>query len=284
MARTWPRIGKNNFVGTTDQMRALALNGETTFMAMPTNVAANLYNRGKDLRMLNVSVWGVLYMMSRDEDKKTLADFKGEKITIPFRGDMPDIVFNALVREQGLDPVKDFELNYVANPMDAMRMMMMRRIDHALLVEPAVSMGLHKASSNPLKIVAPDLFRSVDLQAEWGRVFQREDRIAQAGMVLLDMDLDPAIVARFMEEYDKAIVWMIEHPVETGEIVAKYVDKLKPEAVSASIAPSRFRRTTALDAREEMEFFFNVLMKSTPALVGGKLPDDKFYYQPPAAH
>ncbi len=41
-----------------DQLRALALNGKVDFIALPTNVAANLYNRGAPLALLNVSQWG----------------------------------------------------------------------------------------------------------------------------------------------------------------------------------------------------------------------------------
>ncbi|PID79802.1 ABC transporter substrate-binding protein [bacterium DOLZORAL124_64_63] len=264
-----------------DQMRALSLNGQTHFMAMPTNVAANLYNRGADLKLLNVSVWGVLYMVSRDPDLKTLADFQGQKIAIPFRGDLPDIVFSVLAEEQGLDLDKDFDLKYVANPLDAMRMLLMRRIDHALLAEPAVSMALHKTRSGAMKIVAPDLYRSVDLQEEWGQVFQSEGRIPQAGMVLLDTQLPPQVVSRFMEEYDKALVWVRDHPEEAGRIVARYVKKLNPEAVATSIAPSRFRRTTAAEARAELEFFFETLLARNPALVGGAMPAAGFYYSAP---
>lgn len=68
-----------------DQLRALALDGKADFMAMPTNVAANLYNRGVDLQLTNVSVWGVLWIVSRNPDLNTLADFRGEEIAVPFR-------------------------------------------------------------------------------------------------------------------------------------------------------------------------------------------------------
>jgi NitT/TauT family transport system substrate-binding protein len=76
-----------------DQLRVLAMDGRADFVAMPTNVAANLYNRGVALQLLNVSTWGVLWMVSRDAGLKTLADFKGKEIAMPFRADMPDIVF-----------------------------------------------------------------------------------------------------------------------------------------------------------------------------------------------
>ncbi len=168
-----------------DQLRALALNGKVDFIALPTNVAANLYNRGAPLALLNVSQWGVLWMISRDPTMKTLADFKGKEIAIPFRADMPDIVFTHLAERQGLTPSKDFKLNYTATPMDAMQLLIMRRVDHALLAEPAVSMALRKTKSFPLSLIAPELHRSVDLQQEWSRVMGSEARIPQAGIAVL---------------------------------------------------------------------------------------------------
>lgn len=262
-----------------DQMRALALRGDIDFIATPTNVAANLYNRGADIRLLNVSVWGVLWMVSRDDSLKTLADFKGKEIAMPFRGDMPDIIFTKLAEESGLDVNKDFKLRYVSNPLDAMQLLIMRRVDHALLAEPAVSMALRKTKSFPISIIAPDLFRSTDLQKEWGRLLKRESRIPQAGIAVINKELDPHVIQRFKEEYKKATLWCAAHPDEAGVIVAERIEMLTPEAVSDSIKVSQFEDISALDARTELEYFFNILLESTPSVLGGKLPGDGFYYR-----
>jgi NitT/TauT family transport system substrate-binding protein len=120
-----------------DQLRVLALDGKADVLAMPTNVAANLHNRGAPVTLLNVSTWGALWMVSRATDRRTLADFRGQEVAIPFRADMPDIVFQTLVAKDGLDPRKDFRLRYVPTPLEAMQLLITRRVDHALLAEPA---------------------------------------------------------------------------------------------------------------------------------------------------
>ena len=58
----------------------------------------------------------------------------------------------------------DFKLQYVATPVDAMQMLILRRADHALLAEPAISIALRKTGSFPVKLIAPDLYRSINLQ------------------------------------------------------------------------------------------------------------------------
>ncbi|MFA6195592.1 MAG: ABC transporter substrate-binding protein [Sulfurimonas sp.] len=261
-----------------DELRALAIKSDVDFLAVPTNTAAILNNKGIDIKLLNVSVWGILGMISRDNSLKTLKDFKGKKIAVPFRGDMPDIVFSHLLKKEGLDPKKDFELVYVASPIDAMQMLIMRRIDHALLAEPAISIALRKTKSFPISVVAPDLYRSVDLQEEWAKIFNTTGDIPQAGIAVMGRMKDKHVIQRFQEEYDKALRWYISNPKEAGKLVIKTLDMLNEEGVSDSIAHVRLKSVNAVDAKKDLEFFFNVLKEEDPKSIGEKLPQDSFYY------
>ncbi|APW46565.1 ABC transporter substrate-binding protein [Rhodoferax antarcticus] len=261
-----------------DQLRVMALSGQADFVALPTNVAANLYNRSVKLRLLNVSTWGVLWMVSRDGQAKTLSDFRGKEIAMPFRADMPDIVFALLAEKQGLNAKKDFKLRYVASPLDAMQLLVTRRVDHALLAEPAVSMALRKTKSFPISLIAPDLHRSVDLQQEWGRLHQREARIPQAGIAAVGQAvLDEELQTKIMAAYDKSLSWCHKNALACGEMVAKRVDLLSAEAVADSLAVSQLRHVPTAAAQPELQFFFERLHSANPALIGGKLPDGAFY-------
>lgn len=261
-----------------DQLRVLALNNEADVLAMPTNVAANLYNRGADLELINVSTWGILWLVSRSDKLTTLADLKGEEIAIPFRADMPDLLFGLISEAQGLNPREDFKLRYVATPMDAMQLLIARRIDHALLAEPAVSMALRRTQSFPISIIAPELHRSVDLQAEWGCVLDRSPRIPQAGIVAMGtIRHDPELMMRIQDAYRDSLLWCQANALECGELVAKHIDMLSAEAVSDAIAVSPLEAVPAADARGELEFLFTELMQRNPAVIGGHMPDSGFY-------
>ncbi|MGE4418454.1 MAG: ABC transporter substrate-binding protein [Sulfurimonas sp.] len=261
-----------------DELRAMTIKGNVDFVAVPTNTAAILNNKGVDIKLLNVSVWGILGMISRDNSLKTLKDFKGKKIAVPFRADMPDIVFKQLLKKEGLDPQKDFELVYVASPIDAMQMLIMRRIDHSLLAEPAISMALRKTKSFPISIVAPDLYRSVDLQEEWGKVFDTDGNLPEAGIAVMGHVKDGHVIKRFQEEYAKSLEWYKANPKEAGKLVAKNIDMLSEEGVSDSIAHVRLKNVTAPEAKKDLEFFFNILKEEDPKSIGGKLPENSFYY------
>lgn len=263
-----------------DQLRAMAVEGKADFIAMPSNVAANLFNRGVPLALLDISTWGMLWMVSREAGLRTLADFRGKEVVMPFRGDMPDILFRLLAERQGIAVGKDIRLRYVASPIDAMQLLITRRADHALLAEPAVSMGLRKSQSFPVKVIAPDLHRSVDLQQEWGRVLGRAPRIPQAGITALGrVQGDAALLARFEQEHAKALAWCQAQPEACGEMAARHVEMLTPEGVADAMRATQSTMTLvgATQARPELEFFYQQLLERQPGLVGGKLPPAAFY-------
>ena len=263
-----------------DELRALILKKEVDFIALPTNVAANLYNKGVDIKLLNVSIWGILGMISRDPNLKSLKDFKGKEIAVPFRADMPDIVLTELIKKHGLDPQKDFNFRYVSSPIDAMQMLILRRVDHALLAEPAISIALRKTKSFPISVVAPDLYRSVDLQKEWGELFQTKAKLPQAGIAYIgDTKGKEELINRFLQEYSKSLDWYKKNPVEASQIVVKELPMLEEQGLADSIEHVSFESVNAIDAKEELEFFFNILKNSEAKSIGGKIPDSNLYYK-----
>lgn len=261
-----------------DQLRMMALGGKADVLAMPSNVAANLFNRGAGVTLLNIAAWGGLWIVTRDAQRKALADYRGEEIAVPFRGDMPDILLQLLAARQGLDAQKDFRLRYVPTPMEAMQLLITRRVSHALLAEPAISLALRKTQSFPIGLIAPELHRGADLSQEWGRVFARTPRLPQAGIAAVGaVRQQPAVLAAVNQAYAQSLAWCRAHPLECGAMMARHIDLLTPEAVADAMAVSPLDAVSAAVARPELEFFFGQLIARNPALVGGKLPAPAFY-------
>jgi len=261
-----------------DELRAILLKKEAHFVAIPTNVAAILYNKGEDIKLLNVPIWGILEIITRNNTIKSLHDLKNQEIIVPFRADMPDIVLQAIMKKNGLNPKKDFDIKYVPAPPDAMQMLILRRANNVLLAEPATSMAMRKTGSFPLKLIAPELFRSINIQKEWGKAFNTKEAIPQAGLAVVG-NIDAHIVQRFEEEYVNALNWYKTNTKEAGELVASHIDFLSKEAVCDSIAHVQLEAISAQKSKKDVEEFFTILHEIEPKLIGNKLPDEGFYYQ-----
>ncbi len=259
-----------------DQLRAMIINKEVDFVAVPTNVGAILYNKKKPIRLLNVSIWGILQILVRDKSIDTLEKLKGQTLVVPWRGDMPDIVLQSILKKKGI--AQDITIKYVSNPMDGAQQLILRREDNVLLPEPAVSMVLRKTHSYPLKIIAPELYRGIDLQKEWGDAFKTEAKIAQAGMAVVgDMRNNKEIVEAFTKAYAEATSWYKTHPKEAGILVKKYTKLFTEEAAADSIAHVQLDVVPAKEARKDVELFFTRLKELSPKIIGGALPNDGFY-------
>ncbi len=255
---------------TPAQLKSMIINKSVDFIAVPTNVAAIFYNKGQDIKLLNVSIWGLMSILSRDKSIKSIKDLKGKSIVVPFRNDVPDITFKALLIKEGIDPKKNIKIKYTTNIIDAMSLLVTKMDDTAFMLEPVSSMTLMKDKS---------LNRNIDIQKEWGRLFKKGDKIAQAGIVATaNVNKNKKLVDRFLEEYGKSIKWYQENPAKAGKLVVKNLKMLNPKAVEKSIPFVRFKSVPIAKAKGETEFFFRLLEKEDPKNIGGKVPDDGFYF------
>jgi len=260
-----------------DQLRSLIAGGQAHFAAVPSYVAAVFHNKGIPLRLLNISTWGILWMVSSDAAVHSIADLKGEEISMSSRNDMADLVFKSLALGQGLDPEKDFKLRYNTNQPTVVQDVLSRRTKHGILVEPLMTMALMK--SEKMQPGAAKLFRAISVQEEWGKVYKREPKIPQGGICATPAITDnPEAVKKFQQAYKTAIEWCNKNPMKAGKLAAKYIPGLQAKPVGMALKNSGLQFVPVQEAKPELIHFFNVLKKIHPKKIGGKLPDDDLYW------
>lgn len=53
---------------------------------------------------------GLLYIATGDDGINAIADLKGHRVAVPFRGDTPEILFGQLLAHHGLDLETDLRI------------------------------------------------------------------------------------------------------------------------------------------------------------------------------
>ncbi|MCS6880292.1 MAG: hypothetical protein RMK84_05985 [Oscillochloridaceae bacterium] len=269
-------VGEVSFAtwSNPDQLRADVVAGALHLTATPTNVAATLYNRGIDLRLLNVMVWGILYLMSTDASITGWNDLRGQTIAVPFKGDMPDIVFRVLARANGLDPDRDMTIRYVSSPVEAQQLLLAGQTPLAQLSEPGATAAQLQGKQNNL-----DVRRVLNMQEEWGRAMGREPRIPMAGTLAVAelTEQHPQVVKVIQEGLRRAVEWVKQNPKEAGSLGEQHLAGLKAPVIAQALPNVPLEFVPASEARGELEFFFTQLKSLSPDLIGGDLPDDRFY-------
>ena len=255
-----------------DQMRSLMAGGQAHFMVMPSNVAVKLRENGIKVKLVLVSLSSTLWIISNDGKVSRLEELKGREIALPFRGDMPEIIFSRIAAGLGMDPRKDFILRYMPTPMDALQQLLIGRVGHAFLAEPIISVAINRLETAPLSKSAKQITRALDMQREWRRVYPHgPDMMLGAIAVTPEMSRCPEIVKRFIAEYQKALKWCRNRPLQTGRLVERRFPFLKAQAVARSIKTMKFKVVRANEVKRQLNKFLDITAqgntKQGPALL-----------------
>lgn len=259
-----------------DQLLAMLSSQEVQISSCPVTVAMIAYNKGLGVRLLNVSVWGMLYVMSTEAGVESLQDLKGKEIAVSGRGGLHDLIFLHLLKANHIDPQRDLTITYLDMPQ-ASAMLANGKIKYAVLNEPNSSVAALNAQKNGI-----GLKRVLDLTDEWHKLPGQENvRLPMGTVVVVDgAGLSAEQIAVFQKGYMEAAAWVNSHPHEIGPLVEKHVPWMKAQAVTESIKYARLQPDHAADCQAEVEAFFKELSKDSDLKAfGGKLPDAGFYYQ-----
>ncbi|MCI2426299.1 hypothetical protein LM597_02645 [Candidatus Acetothermia bacterium] len=258
-------------------LTAIVVGGDADFVTMPSNLASIFYNRGIGIQLLDILVWNILYLISSDPEITTLADLRNEKIAVPFKGAMPDLMLQILSTRQGIDPFVDFNLHYTPDPRHAAQLLLAGKVEHAVLSEPLATTVLLKSATR-----LDRLYRAIRFDVEWTRVVGEDIRTPIAGTVALPrIQGRPDVIDEFIRQYRLAIEWMLKNPKQAGQMAEKHLPGLgfKAGPVALSLQYITWNHVQARDAREDLEAFFSILAQLSLNIIGGALPSDEFYYR-----
>jgi NitT/TauT family transport system substrate-binding protein len=263
---------------TPAQLQAIVTGTQGDFLSLPSNAAATFYNKGVKLQYLDNSIWNILYVVTPDNSIQSMADLKGKKVVVPYQNAVPDAMFQSLCKQKGLAIPTDITVTYTPDPIQASQMLLTGSEKYVLLSEPSATAVIIKG-----KAAGQTFLRAINIGAAWQNAKDGTSVTPVAGTIVMgDMLQHPDIVKVFMSEYAKAIDWMLANPVKAGEVGARALSQqgFTAPVLTASLNNINWRYVKAVDARPDLEDFFSTLSQVSPNFIGGKLPDNGFYYQP----
>ncbi|WP_168583483.1 ABC transporter substrate-binding protein [Gephyromycinifex aptenodytis] len=257
-----------------DVMRSLITSGKSDLIATPSYTGANLHNKGVDVRLLAVTVWGSLHLIGPKDAPPDWQSLKGSTIVTFFKGDMPDLVLQYLLRKNGLTPGKDVTIEYVSEPAEVSSALVSGKASYGVLPEQAATMTVKKAGE-----AGRALTSVIDMQAAWAKATgQSEPRMPQAG-ILVRGDLpekNPQELSAIAKEIDASIGRLNAGDSDALRLVSER--SKVPQPLVTSVMPRlNLEYVPAKQARAELERFYTELATLDPQIIGGKLPDDAFY-------
>jgi len=256
-----------------EQMKALLTSEQGQITANPTVLAAGLYQQQVPIQLLNVMVWGNIYLLSADGAIASWDDLRGKSVLIPFKGGLPEMLFRFLATQSGLQPEQDLTIQSTQDFQSTAQLLLTGQGDAGVFSEPHASNVLDKAQQQGLK-----LFYSLDFKQTWGQVTGQAPRFPQAGIAILSSVANhhPEIVELIETELRNSLDWIQQDPAAAAALGATYMD-LPASIIEQSLRTNLFEYFTAAAARPELEVFYQSLIQVNPQLMKGQLPDASFY-------
>ncbi len=271
---------KYNFSVQADasDVTAALLNGSADIAALPTNAAANVYNKSEGgVVVLAVNTLGCLYLLTnQNATVSSFEDLRGKTVYVPAQN--PTFIFTYLCQQNGLKVGEDITINSstYAQPAALKDAVAAGLVDIAVLPEPMVTIAINAAKNANNGTV---ITNAMNLTTEWNKV-SPEGSLVQGCIVVRKAFLEehPEEVATFLTEYKASIEYLSTNIDEASQMI---VDNgiFTNAGVAKKALPNCNVCFLDGDAmKSAMEAYLGILHGIAPASVGGKLPADDFYY------
>ncbi len=247
------------------------INGELDLAAIPTNLAAALYNRtGGEIQLLALNTLGVLHILENGESVHSLADLAGKTLYATGQGANPEYVLNYLLEQNGLTPGVDVTIEWKAS--DELT---------ALMASGEAALGmLPVPAATSVMMQNQDVRDAIDLNSAW-RSAGAQGTFTMGCLVARKQWLEEHgdLTRSILSDFASSIRYTLDNPAEAAALMEQFGIVPKAAVAQAAIPQANLVWITSSDLMD-IASYYEVLFAADPASIGGAIPDDAFYYIP----
>lgn len=262
-----------HIAGAADEITAGLIQGEFDVAAVPCNLASVLYNKteGK-IKLAGINTLGVLYIVETGETIGKVEDLRGKTIYSTGFGTTPQYTLEYLLKANGIDPTKDVTIEYKTEATEVAAILNEATDAVAMLPQPFVTSVM--MNNDKIRI-------ALDVAEEWSNISNDGSSVVTGVVVVRNEFLESNRDAfdSFMKEYEKSTNFVNENIEEASSLVEKY-EIFKAAVAKQAIPYCNITMLRDEEMKEKVRGYLNALYQQNPQSVGGKLPEDDFYYMP----
>lgn len=251
------------------------IRGELDAAAVPANLASILYNNTSGaVRVLAINTLGVMYIVERGDSLQSVEDLRGKTLYTSGKGSVPEYALNYILTGNGLDPNTDLQVEYKSEHSECLSALMNDPDAVAMLPQPFATVAMTKS---------PDIRIALDLTAEWDTLQASSDAPSAmiTGVILARsqwIDANPDAVNTLMQDYASSVQFTLDQPHEAAVLIGKH-DIFEAGSAEKALPYCNITFIAGEEMKAKLGGYLKALYEQDPASVGGKLPDEIFYYE-----
>ncbi|MCL2517018.1 MAG: ABC transporter substrate-binding protein [Oscillospiraceae bacterium] len=264
MVKVMENSGYNFTIASApDEITAEIIKGTVDIAAVPINLAAVLYARTDgDIQIAAINTLGVLYILENGNSIKSIADLSGKTIYATAQGSTPEYILRYLLKQNNIDA----EIVFYSEHSELAALMVAGEVSVGMLPEPNVTTVLNQNEN--IRI-------ALDLTAEWtGTLVQ--------GCIVVRKEFaenNKATLDKFLDEYKKSVDFVNNNPKEASVLIEKYEIIPKAAIAEKAIPNCNICYIDGDEMKKSALEMYSILFEANPASIGGKIPDEEFFYQ-----
>lgn len=266
---------------TAELVGAAVVSGKYDIACVPTNMAAQLYNTNENIVVLALNCLNSLYIITDNNTSiESFSDLEGKTI-YTCKGGTPAPILRTLLSAYGINAnvVTEYNGSVIAKPENLPAVITGGGASIVVAPEPIITSSLLQLKSNP----DTNLEYSIDL--DLGEVWDAKfDTSIAMGCIVANKSVvenHKAAVDSFLEEYKRSIAYIgNSENIDTSAQLIKDTGIMAavPAAKTALSNLNRGRYIAYVDGVEMKNTLINVFNSFGMNIIGGKLPDEEFYY------
>ena len=261
-------------VAAPGEIVAKISSGEADIAAVSTNLASTLYHKTDGgVVVLAVNTLGVLNVLDRTgAEIGSMADLRGRHIVTTGQGANPEYIINYLLRENGVDPETDTDIEFKADGGE---------LSAVWATDPEAAIIAPQPAATAIKAKYAGSTIALSLTDEWKKV-SPDSELMMGCMIVRRAFLEeyPEAVANFLSDYAASVEAANADPAAAGELCEQYGIVARAALAQEAIPNCGLCCITGGSLRDGLTGYLRVLLEADPSSVGGSLPGDDFWYAP----
>lgn len=269
--------GKENYnisaVAVPTDIVSKISNKEADIAAVPTNLAATLYNKTQGgVKVLAVNTLGVLYVLTNKGTEITsVNDLKGKKIYATGQGSNPEYVINYILEKNGINKDTDVQIEYKAEATELAGVWSTEQEAIIISPQPVATSITKKYEGSKL---------ALNLTDEWDKI-DNQSALMQGCVIVRNefLEANPEAVENFLADYKASIEKAKSDADTTSALCEKYGIVAKAAVAKAALPYVGLCYIDGSEMKTKLSGFLNVMYTADKKSVGGKLPGEDFWYE-----
>ena len=253
---------------------AKLIKGEVDVEALPSNMAAVLYNKteGQVVAVSPIAL-GVLHILGNNVDITDASQLKGQTVVASGQGGTPEYVLQKVVEAAGLKLYEDVQVEWLANHAEVNTKLLSQEGTIAMVPEPFVSTALAAGKEGVAEVF--------DMNTLWKDATGQElpMGVLVARKAFVEEKGDDLKV--LLNDLKSSVDFVNGSPEEAAQLIVEKGFIGKAEIAEAAIPNCHivlYAGDKASEGAEILKTFNQTLFEMNPQAVGGKLPGDDLYY------